>query len=413
MKILRDYQMGAVRYLRKHNGGALFISMRLGKTLCTVRYLQMKRDVKRIIIIAPYSTFNSWLNENPAINKIDINSLRIDYSTMPGWFIINKEAHLRTHFLQFQWDAVIIDESFIQNPKAKITKYILRFTRNIPIRILLTGTPAPESQLQYYTQLAFLFPGVFGVKNFWEYRARYARPFIYEWRLTPQGLIKLEKVLREKCFVLTCKDVRLYPQPVYEKRIIHLSDMSTYKKAERDCLDSEDNILKFSGQRWNHCRRLCSGKEKEKELSELLNGELAGKQIIIWAFYIEEINKLRLLLRAPAIYGDVDVNARNKIVSSFNEGMIKYLIIQPETMKFGADLSAADTAIYFSSPVGLLSRQQSEARIINTTRKYPVLIIDLIAQNTVEEDIIESLHKKENSQKLLERVKNGIYGRND
>jgi hypothetical protein len=305
----------------------------------------------------------------------------------------------------------VLDESFIKNPKAKVTKYFLNKSKRIPIRILLTGTPAPENEMQYYTQLAFLFPGVFKVKNFWEYRARYARPYGFEWRLTPQGMQILEKTLIDNCFVLRCKDVQLYPNPVCQKRYIRI-DLSEYRHAERNCLDDMDNILKFAGQRWNYLRRLCSGKEKENELLDLLNGELYGKTIVIWAVYIEEVIRLSKLLKCPYITGQVKHDSRKSIIDQFMDGRYRHIVIQPETQKFGSDLSIADTEIYFSTPQGLETRQQSERRLIDLKRNYPVLIVDLIAERTIEEDIIESLYNKESRQKLLERVRNGVQRRN-
>lgn len=389
------------------------MDMRLGKTICTIRFLKLKSEAKRVIIVAPYSTFCGWLDEHPDIKRIDINADPIDYSSAPGWFIINKEAHLRNDFLQYPWDAVVMDESFIQNPKAKVTKYILKKTKNISIRVLLTGTPAPENELQYYCQLEFLFPSIFKVKNYWEYRARYARIYGFEWRLNEVGKKNLEKILREKCFILKCKDVGLYPDPVYEKRFVKIQ-MKEYLKAEKYCMDSFDNIMKFSGQRWNYLRKLCSGKEKEQELLVLLNGELTNKKVVIWTWYIEEVKRLSNLLGCPAIYGEVSPDLRAEYVNNFNNSDAnKHIVIQPETMKFGSDLSGADTEIYFSSPVALLTRQQSEKRIINLKRKYPILIIDIIAQDTVDEDILASLEGKENGQQLLERVKNRFLRHHD
>jgi SNF2 family DNA or RNA helicase len=410
---LRNYQIKAVQYLRRNNGGALFMDMRLGKIKCTVGFLRMRKGIKRVLIVAPYSAFDGWKEECPNITDISIHGERSNYEFQSGWYIINKEGFLQNHFLLFRWDALVIDESFITNPRAKVTKYFLNFSSHTPVRILLSGTPDPESDLQYYPQLSFLFPGVFGVKNFWEYRSKYCIPDYagYNWKLTNKGKYALGKVLAEKCFVLTCKDVNLYPSPQYIKRAIYLSNPKIYSEAEKHCLDDLDNILKYAGQKWNYLRRLCSQSEKEEELLYLLNGELRKKQVVIWCVYIEEILRLSKLLKCPCIYGSVSQGKRYMLRHNFNAGKYRLIVVQPDTVKFGSDFSAADTEIYFSTPQSLMSRKQSEKRIINLKRKYPVLIIDLIAKNTIEEDILESLRYKENRKEQIERIRRGILRR--
>jgi SNF2 family DNA or RNA helicase len=421
-KILRPYQMSAVRYLRTNSGGALFMKMRLGKTLCTIRYLKMEKNVRHILVVAPYSALDGWrrelVDEHESFSPLYEVHLRksiLDayFGKQLKWWLLNKESHLYTNYLDdFPWDAIVIDESFIQNPKAKITKYILKQATRIPIRVLLSGTPAPENQLQYYCQLAYLFPGIFGVKNYWEYRARFARPVgFHGWELSKKGIEQLADVLARKCFVLTYEDVKIFEEPVRITRKIRLAHETrkSYLKVERDCLDDLDNILKFAGQRWNLLRRMCTGAEKEKELGYLLRGELHDRKVVLWCNYVEEVEHFAKIYDCPYIHGAVPLPKREQIKNTFE----KYVIIQPETQKWGSDFSRADTEIFISTPTSGLTREQAEKRISTPTRTYPDLIVDLIAEDTVEEDIQESLTRKETMQKMVERIRRGILRRHN
>ena len=70
------------------------------------------------------------------------------------------------------------------------------------------------------------------------------------------------------------------------------------------------------------------------------------------------------------------------------------------------DLSKASTVIYYSTPTGLETRQQSEDRVVNVKDKDSVLIIDLIVDNTIEKSIIKSIKLKESNEQLMRRLVN-------
>jgi SNF2 family DNA or RNA helicase len=136
-------------------------------------------------------------------------------------------------------------------------------------------------------------------------------------------------------------------------------------------------------------------KHKLDLLAELLQNELHGQRIIIWAVFTDEIKAIVEFLTiskipAYAITGAVkqaDRKAKEKI---FKNVAGTVLVIQPECYKFGADLSSADTMIYFSTPTSGMTRRQTEDRGIHLYRKNPLLIIDLLCRKTIDESILEN-----------------------
>jgi len=365
--ILRPYQIKGIQYLRQHNGrGSLIWEMRLGKTITTIRFIKQRKDSKRILIVAPYSALCSWYEDLiqdgskniHLIYKIppkDRTELLFSSEKEIGWFLVNKEAFLYCDYLRLQWDSIIVDETWLANPKAKITKYFLKYTQ-ARYRILLTGTPAPESELQYFTQLHWVNPGVLG-KSYWDYRIRNFRPEGMKWRITMKGRHKLARVLVDNCSVLTRKDVGLQKEKIFEKRVIQLlpATLKKYEEAESGIYDGK--ILKFAGQWWNEMRRLCSGKEKEVELLDLLNGELKNERVIIWCDYVEEVERVAGLLCCAFIHGTTPPLQRDGMRKHFlKKG--KYLVAQPQCWKWGTNLAGVDTVIFFSMPQGLMTWQQ-------------------------------------------------------
>ena len=60
---LRPYQVDALKYASIQHP-ALFIEMRLGKTLITIRRIKRYPDCNKVLVVAPYSALNSWKKDD-------------------------------------------------------------------------------------------------------------------------------------------------------------------------------------------------------------------------------------------------------------------------------------------------------------------------------------------------------------
>jgi SNF2 family DNA or RNA helicase len=416
-KKLREYQVKkGIHYLRKNMGGCLFWEMRLGKTLTTIRYLSQVS--KRTLIVGPYSVFAGWIDDLVGKQVYVIKGTTTSKSDMlnqlqesPGWFLINKEAHLRINFLQYHWDAIVLDECFITNPKAQVTKYFLNHTKDCQ-RIILSGTPAPEGEEQYYCPLRWINPRILGYKNYYHFKVARFRIEGFEYVMPVKDKRWLAGQLNRYCSILKRKDVGLQKEKIYQIRKIVLSRESRilYNTIERDAM-LYDRVLKYSAERRNEMRRLCSGKEKIDELKYLLDGELKHQKVIVYAWYVDEVISLAKELRCPAIYGNISVEQREKVRLAFQEGIVTRLVIQPETIKYGSCFSMADMAIFISRPESLLTNLQVEERTEDLSTPESTFILDIVAENTIEEDILLSIKNKESRVQTLERIRRGIETR--
>jgi len=223
----------------------------------------------------------------------------------------------------------------------------------------------------------------------------------------------LAKRLQANCSVLKRKDVNLQKEKIYETRYVKLkgSTWKKYRQIEKDAM-LDDEVLKYAGQRWNAMRRLCSQTEKMTELEDLLNGELKNKRVIVYAWYIEEVKGISEKFSCPAIFGDIPTKRREAIRQAFQAGKLNLIALQPETVKFGACFSQADAAIFYSRPSSLLTNQQVEERTEDLSTSDSTLIVDLVARDTIEEDILLSIKNKEGRIAALERLCCAIKNRN-
>ena len=422
---LRKHQKKILEYTFKVDHPALFVDMRLGKTLVTIRRIKTYKNCNSVLIVAPYSAFDGWrktLHNEYEGRPIELTlSTKNVYAQLCGewmlnkWFLINHEGFLRLPELgYFKWDVVVVDESTcLKNPRSKISKYFAKYFKSVSHRWILTGLPDPESELDYFQQLKFLNPEILG----WDIQKFKLRYFVmnqFQVFITNRGKKLLTEKLSKHCFFMSRKDAGYTTEKFYEKRIVKMpyDIKQIYKRIAQDfILETEQytKLTKYAVTRFSWLRELCCGmvykNETDKELiwpgkldllQELVEGELKKTPLIIWCRYLNDIQNIKdrfHYFKSGVIQGATSKKDRDSLVETFQKGKLDWLLIQPTTMRFGADLSFTSTCIYYSTPLGLETRMQTEDRIVDIAKKEGSLIIDLIVEDSIEEEILKNLFK--------------------
>lgn len=442
-KILRPYQKAGVRFCLGVRHPALFWKMRLGKTITCLRTCLLYRDCIRFLVVAPYSALAAWQEELAEEGQHFVPLygtrqqraalLRAEVPTGRVWYLLNREGHfVLPEIAGADWDVVILDESvFIANPGTKTTKYFTHHFRNVKHRWILCGTPAPESQLQYFSQLQFLDFHLLPERNYYQFRHHhFAVTGRHDWEVTPDGAKYIAHHLNKCALFLNRHDVKLGGVKIRERRAVTLPPglMTSYRQLESEFyfeLLGQPHETIFASQKYLWLKRLCGGfcedislrsEHKSDELLNLLRGELRGEQLVIWCEYIDEVIGVhdclsRAGVSADFIYGAVSPANREKRRRSFQAGNIQVLVILTKTMHFSTKLTAASALIYFSSPEAALIREQSEDRHVDLSVSDNILIIDMPCSDTVEEDILNSHVEKEASSVMVERMVKSIQRR--
>ena len=103
-----------------------------------------------------------------------------------------------------------------------------------------------------------------------------------------------------------------------------------------------------------------------------------------------------------SIYGAVSVDDRKRAVENFqNNDGCRFLVGNPSVGGFGLTLTAARNVIYFSNSYNLEHRDQSEDRAHRIGQTFKVSYIDLVAPNTIDELILNSLDGKRDLSKEI------------
>jgi len=446
------------------NNYAYLMEMGTGKTLTALidlLLLNNKDIVDSAVVLAPKSVYRNWMKEiNTFISsnydyKVNtwepsmIDPYTKEHLSTDKFFRLAKETKLHIFLMNIESlstpkglkflnvflhsrdksrTMMIVDESTtIKTHTAKRTKNLIKITKDIGYKRILTGTPVTKSPLDIYTQFAFLDPKILGQTNYYAFRARYAKivnrptsggrnfPLITGY----QRLEELEEKIYTHAFRVKKEECTDLPEKIYMKRFIPMSEkqLVAYESLRRNAMFIFNDNTTTSVNRLSQIVKLhqvCCGftinddgevhDVPNKRYDELLNvlEETDGK-VIIWANYRHNIETITKKLKdkygdtsAAAFYGDTDNQVRMDLVQNFqDEGHdLTYLVANPKTGGYGITLTASHTVVYFSNNYDLEIRLQSEDRAHRIGQKNKVTYVDFVCKGTVDEKILTALKNK-------------------
>ena len=450
---------------------AYFMEMGTGKTKVLIDNAAMLYDKGKIdglLIVAPKGVIGTWYNQElPAhlpdhIEKVTVlwqaNITKSQSRKLGTLFKIGSELHIlimnveafstekglsfAKKFLLSHNTLMAIDESTtIKNPKALRTKNIVEISDMAKYRRILTGSPVTKNPLDLFSQCFFLDPEHLGHGSYYSFRVRYAImktafisgrsvQLVAGFRNLPELSEKLQpfsyRVLKEDCLDL--------PGKIYMKRTVDLTSeqKKVYKQMKEEALAELHGKQITTMTALTQLMRLqqitcghfvaddgTTQNIKSNRLGELMDilEEVEGKAII-WAHWqrdiqniVKEIKKVHGPGSVVDYYGLTTQENREKYRKRFQEDdKCRFLVGTPQTGGYGITLTAANTVIYYSNGYDLEKRLQSEDRAHRIGQKKSVTYIDLIAEDTVDKKIQDSLRKKINiaSEVLGEELRSWI-----
>jgi len=448
----------ALRPLLKHQAEAearmagaeqlgIFWEMRLGKTLFTIRHVEALRLDGPVLVVAPLSVLGTWQDE---LDREGIPSALLDgkaedrFTDIDAarefdcrWFLVNYEGIISSGhrnargkpmavpspLAQRDWAVVVLDESTrIRNPSAMATRIAQEWLARAPARFILSGMPCPEGPLDYFEQMRFLHGRFLGCANWWQFRNLSHEPGFtdWDWICKPHMHTVIRDAVHKNSLVLRRRDAGMGNRRIYQRRWCRLPGwlQVAYNRAEREfALGDAETNYHIVVNSWLH--QLAGGFPKSQkgfdadhkadELFSLVEGELLRTPAIVWFRYNREIEMVSARLRKRGhrhhvMTGLVPPAKRWADVAAFQKGDGDLYLLQLACGKMGIDLSRADAAIYFSNSFEYEARAQSEARIEHPTkRNRPLLYIDLVTADTIDEDLCLALGQKDVTAKYFMR----------
>lgn len=434
----RPYQIYAIEQIINKPAVGLMLDMGLGKTVVTLtaieKLLYDYYAIHRVLVIAPLRVAEAvWSDE---IEKwYHLSSLQIQkvlgssqrrieaLKKNADIYIINREnVPWLVEVLKSRWyfDMVIIDESSsFKNPQAKRFK-ALRKVRPLIKRIVeLTGTPAPNGFMDLWSQMFLLDGGERLGKTIGEYRRRYFTPaasnghIVYSWKMNPYAENEITDKIKDICVSMKSEDYLALPDVIYNVVKVKIPCLDKYKKMERDLvlqIDSEEIAAASAGVLSNKLLQMANGfLYSEKELVKLHTAKIealkelaeTGKNLLVFYWYKQD---LELILGE---FKEAKELKTSKEIKAWNEGRIKIMLVHPASAGHGLNLQyGGDMIVWYGLTWSLELYQQANKRLHRSGQSNKVIIHHLVAEGTIDEDVMKALENKCAGQsKMLEAIK--------
>jgi len=417
--------------------------------------LYLRGEIDFALVIAPKGVYRNWTNKEipdhfpddvphrvirwvSTPNKAQQEEMRSVRKGFDGLtiFVMNVEAFSTIKGKAAgEWMAknlgprglIGIDESTtIKNHKAKRTKALIKIAAGFKYKRIMTGSPITKEPMDIYAQAAFLGPRTLGYDSYYAFQARYAvtqkrtmGAHSFQQIVGYRNLDELTKKIDTFSYRVLKEDCLDLPPKTYTARYITLTkeQRQMYDQLRQEgflMLDEGDMVSTpqvitlmlrlqqvMSGHLMTDDGELMTFPSGRLDALMEIAAETSGKMIIFTRFR-HDIQQIEAALTkeygegaAVTYFGDTSVEARELAVKNFQDPTDKTrFFISNKTGAYGITLTEASTVVYYANDFDLESRIQSEDRAHRIGQKNPVTYIDLIAEGTIDEKIVENLRNK-------------------
>ncbi len=447
-----DYQRAAIDWLQVElamgsEGNALWLDPGLGKTAITLQTLHELRQYsplgRRVLIVAPLRVIYSTWPEQIASWGFPFTYSMVHGSekqrkaaleTKADLYLINPEG-MHWLYKQFQkttskqFDITVLDESTkFKNWSAQRTK-ALRAMRPILGRIVeLTGTPAPNSYLDLFSQIFMMDGGKAIGSTLTSFRNRFCVQEMgngfSRWVVRGDAHKYLEERIAPMVLHMSALEHLDMPELVTNRIMVDLPPniLLEYRRLEKQLflqLDSGQELFASSaGAKYAMCRSVANGgcyfrengdrtshfvHNAKVEAVEDLVEELSGKPLLVADLYDHDLERLRQSFpKAPVIKGGMTPKQSTQLIDEWNEGKHQVFFVQPAALSHGANMQhGGHDLCWFGLTDQPEIHTQFNARLWRQGQKNSVRIHYLIARRTVDEAVWDRIQDKDRSQAAL------------
>ena len=404
---LYPHQSQALEETENFNKCAYYLDMGLGKTFVGAEKLY-QLDAPYNLLICQKSKIDDWYEHMKTYydyKVIKYNKARDipEHSVV----IINYDLiWRRPELLNLKDFTLMLDESsMIKNEKSERSKFILKMkAKNV---ILLSGTPTGGKYEQLWGQCKLLGWKI-SKKLYWQEFIKYVLLDVGGFKIKKvtgyKNVDRLKRKLHEHGAIFMKTD-EVFELPEQIEQEIKITNTKEYKKFKRDRLITIDGIELVgdtSLTKMLYLRQLAGqyNKNKLNQLKDIL--ESTEDRIIIFYNFNKELEIIQQLCQKLEKPISV-VNGNIKDLKNFNQYENSITLVQYQAGAMGLNLQKANKIIYFSLPLQSELFEQSKKRIHRIGQEKTCFYWYLITENTVEEQIYQTLkERRDYTNKLFE-----------
>ncbi len=340
-------------------------------------------------------------------------------------YVINPEQMKLNHeaLMRHKWDGIVVDESsMMRDHSSQTTKCLIELGDKCRRKIVMSGTPRPNSSRELWGQFAFVDYGLGPVYS--KFRDKYFESDQqgWNWRERPGMEEELRRIIFARAIRYRLEDCVDLPGEQYEDHEVDLTPeiRTHYKSMLKDMLvELQDDTVATAYKlvQLNKLAQIASGfiYDQDKEAHFLGDNPKANETVATARRLIEDENRSVVIwIRFPetegalirqklskfgvsTLWGGMNAAQIEESVKRFKDGRNKVMIAHPLSAKFGHTWVQATISIFHSYDYSWENYYQAKRRIYRIGQKQPVVHINVVARKTVDKIIIKRLKEKERS----------------
>ena len=437
-----SYQRYAIEYIKEHPISAILLDMGLGKTSITLSavadLLFDSFEVSKVLVIAPLRVAKTtWKDEIQKWEHLDI----LEYSIITGTeaerlsalnmqadiYIINRENIqwlVEKSGVKFDFDMVVIDElSSFKSWQSKRFKAFMKVRPKVKRIVGLTGTPSSNGLMDLFAEFKILDMGERLGRFIGQYRNTYFSPdkrngqVIYSYKPLPFAEKEIYNKISDITISMKAKDYLKMPELIVNNIEVEMSckELKLYNKLKSDMVLSingkeldapnaaalSNKLLQMAnGAVYDDNKAVVEIHDKKLDALEDLIEAANGKPVLVAYCYKHDKERIMQRFQAEEINTSADID-------KWNKGEMPVALIHPASAGHGLNLQqGGSTIVWFGLTWSLELYQQLNARLYRQGQKETVVIHHIITKDTIDENVITALEKKDLSQNsLIEAVK--------
>ncbi len=433
---LKKYQKYGYRWIKtlKINGfgGILADEMGLGKTLQTIAFLlsEYEEGEKRgTLIVCPASLVYNWKNEfdrfAPSLatvvvagkqeERVEIlNNVNESDVLITSYDLLRRDIEL---YKQRDFAFQIIDEAqYIKNSSTLSSRAVKRIRAGF--KLALTGTPIENRLSELWSVFDYLMPGF--LHTYRQFKDEYEVPIV---QLKDKGVLyRLQRMIHPFVLRRLKSDVlKDLPEKLEEAVLTKLTPaqndlyMANWQNVKGKIGKKTSAQIKSEGLQilaeLMKLRQICcdpsllfegyqGGSAKVELCMDLLKRAIdGGHKILLFSQFTSMLEILEKRLDEEGIeyyslVGQTPKEKRTQMVEEFNAGTVQVFCISLKAGGTGLNLTSADIVIHFDPWWNVAVQNQATDRAHRIGQKNIVTVYKIIAQGTIEENIMKLQEKK-------------------
>lgn len=458
------FQTNAIAKAVQSDGFALLLDPGMGKTAITLAalcVLQHHKEVAAMLVVAPIRPmYLTWPAEVAKWDQFKHLKVSIIHGTpnqrlsaisiKADVYLINPEnidwltTVLSGSLGMFGTppELLVVDESTkFKNARSKRFKALKTMLPAFKRRLILTGTPTPQSVEDMFSQMQIVDGGQRLGRFITHFRKQFMESeeirigggrTVEKWFPRPGSDVQLAARIADVSLRLQAEDYLVMPKISYNIIPVELPKTvrKVYNALEGDLVAAVNEAsltASTAAAAVMKLRQIVNGwaynaeggstflhNNKISALCDLVE-EQQGTPLLVAVAFLHEVPAIREALKTvlPSgttvhyLGGGVSRAVADQIVAEWNQGRLPVLLAHPTSVAHGLNLQAGGHAVcWFGLTWSLEEHIQFNARVYRQGQTKPVVIHYLTAVDTVDEDIAQALADKADAQSaILNRLK--------